>query len=149
MTQIRTSALLKSKQDLGRGGITVLDARIVPFERTSGKDLKDLIMESVNAEHTGLLHEFPSELILTEKQFASLNAYTEEMLHTTDRMFVVLKPEGGILCLMEVIIDDTFDTVDEIDFIKRESEEMLSMVDFTKLEGSEKVITPANFKNKI
>lgn len=95
----------------------VIDARITKLQ---GRELRDLIFDSVANTQKYLYVELPSELIVTQQQFASLNDFTEEMYHTTDRMFIT--PDG----VMEVTIDREIDTIDELDTIIEESETMLA-----------------------
>lgn len=133
-----------------------IDARIVPYEKANGKELNDLIRASVIHAHEWVETDYPSVLRVTQKQFASLNLHTEEMYHTTDRMFIVKDRDGGILCVMEVIIDREVDTVDDIGAIIEESEELLGQKDFSKMELKKQeidptkpnVLTPDNFKDQ-
>lgn len=136
--------------------VNEIDARIVPYEKANGKELNDLIRASVIKAHEWVETDFPSVLRVTQKQFASLNLFTEEMYTITDRMFIVHDRDGGILCVMEVIIDKEIDTVDDIGAIIDESEELLGQNDFTKMELKKmevdptkpNVLTPDNFKNQ-
>jgi hypothetical protein len=86
---------------------TVLDMRV---STALGQELSDEINASV--DHTQLFVQttVPHILIVTQKQFASLNNYTEEMYATTDRLF---RTRSGFI--MEVHIDREVDTVDEIE----------------------------------
>lgn len=153
---IRKTTYLTPMYDLKKG-LYYVDARVIPFDRCNGKELNELIMASVNHSQKWLETELPSQLIVTQKQFASLNPFTDEMYHTTDRMFKVLTPEGGIMCIMEVQIDREIDTIDMIDEIIEESEEQLGQRDFSKMEAKKmeidptkpNVLTPDNFKNQI
>ena len=136
--------------------LTELDARVVPYEKANGKELNDLIRASVIHAHEWVETDFPSILHVTQKQFASLNLFTEEMYHTTDRMFIVHDRDGGILCVMEVMIGDEIDTIDDIDEIIKDSEELLAQKDFKNMEVKKieidptkpNVLTPGNFKNQ-
>lgn len=134
---------------------TELDARIIPFERCNGKDLNDLIRSSVIKSQEWVETDLPSVLRVTQKQFASLNLYSEEMFHTTDRFFIVHDRDGGVLGVMEVEIDDEIDVLENIDDIIKESEALLAQKDFTKMTLKEleidptktNVLTPENFKD--
>lgn len=135
---------------------TEVDARIIPFERCNGQDLNDLIRSSVIKSQEWVETDLPSVLRITQKQFASLNLYSEEMFHTTDRFFIVHNRDGGVLGVMEVEIDDEIDVLENIDDIIKESEALLAQKDFTKMTLKEleidptqtTVITPENFKDQ-
>jgi hypothetical protein len=83
-----------------------LDVRVSP---NVGTELYDQIVRSVEHTQKFVVTELPDILIVTEKQFASLNNYTEEMYNTTDRIMVT--PYN----VMEVTVDREFDTVDSIE----------------------------------
>jgi len=68
-----------------------------------GAELKDEIMASVIATQNIIMRELPSILIVSHKQFISLNEYTEEMYQTTDRLFATP------LNVMEVEVDEELD----------------------------------------
>jgi hypothetical protein len=65
-----------------------------------------------------MLVPLPDELIVTQKQFASLNNYTEEMLHTNDRMMYT-----G-MNVMELRIDREVDTIPAIEAVIEETEQL-------------------------
>jgi hypothetical protein len=94
-------------------GHITLDMRVSP---EIGQALTLQINESV--AHTQVFIEvpLPDQLIVTQRQFASLQPYTDRMKDTEDRMYAVPDPKGGRLpmCLMEVIIDEDIDTVAEV-----------------------------------
>ena len=104
--------------------IVTIDARVSPL---LGKDLDDLIKASVDRSQLFLHTTLPSQLIVTQKQFASLNNYTETMYHTTDRMFVT------DLNVMEVVIDREIDTIAEIDEVIELSEDALENTKDTEI----------------
>lgn len=106
-------------------GYVELDMRVVP-NTVLGKPLEDLIHKSVQWHQKFIISELPSKLIVTQLQFASLNYYTEEMQHTTDRIFVVQDADGKVMGIMEVVIDDAIDQVEEIDDIIKEAEALLA-----------------------
>ena len=76
-----------------------------------GEDLAKQIVESVERTQLFIQNTLPNQLRVSEKQFASLNAWTQAMYNTTDRMFVTP------LNVMEFIIDREVDTIKEIDDI--------------------------------
>lgn len=152
---MRTSAYVKPKYEM-IAAQTVLDMRVVPFERSNGKELNDLIHASVADYVKWFEQELPSILRVTQKQFASLNSFSEEMYHTTDRMFAALDGEGRVICVMEIHIGDEIDQIEELDDIINESEAMLAEKDFSKMEIKKQeidptkpnVLTPGNFKDQ-
>lgn len=114
---MKFTQLLKPTQNLNGG---TLDARVT---KRQGKDLYDLIMKSVERQSKWNVTYLPDRLILTQKQFASLNNFTEAMYNTTDRMFIT--PFN----VMECIIDREIDTIPELDEIIEDAEEYLAEVD--------------------
>lgn len=84
-----------------------------------GQELYQLIVDSVAASQRFLLVTLPDRLIVTQKQFASLNNFTEEMYETSDRLF------RTPLNVMEVIIDREVDKVQDIDDIIEGVEQMV------------------------
>lgn len=96
-------------------GQTILDVRISP---KLGKELAEDIAESVNWTQRFIQMTLPDVLLVTQKQFASLNGYTEEMYQTTDRMFTTP------LNVMEVTIDREVDTVTEVEQIMQDVEDL-------------------------
>ena len=98
---------------------TTLDARISNKE---GKELVQEIFKTIEDSQRFILAPLPSRLLVTQKQFASLNNYTEEMYATTDRLF---KTPFNV---MEVHIDRDIDTVAEIE------QTIVDVENLTKLE---------------
>jgi chemotaxis signal transduction protein len=88
-------------------GRYVLDVRIVP---KTGRELALIITESVDHTQKFLVTEIPDILIVTQKQFASLQTYTEEMTTISDRMFITA--DGFVL---EVTIDRYVDQVEIVE----------------------------------
>lgn len=114
VTPTRTPMLSKSikpKEELD--GTCTLDVRVA--KDTQGRELFDLINSSVADSQRFIITKLPDVLKVTQKQFASLTGYTDEMLHTTDRLFKSVDGNGNIQCVMEVWIDRDFDTVDAIE----------------------------------
>lgn len=106
-----------------------LDMRPVPFERVSGNDLATLIHESVQETQRWVMTTLPSILRITQKQFASLDPYTQEMSPgVSGRIFVAVDAYGKIMGIMEVVIDREVDTIAEIDEQIEESETVLKMI---------------------
>jgi hypothetical protein len=73
-----------------------------------GEDLALEINEAVRRTQEPIMQELPDQLVITQTQHASLNAYTEEMLDTVDRMY--LTPYS----VMEVVVDREYKPVAEI-----------------------------------
>jgi hypothetical protein len=88
-----------------KGNVT-LDFRAIPKEH---KELYNLIVESVAHTQKFIVQTLPSRLIVTQKQFASLNNFTQAMYNTTDRMMITP------LNAMEVTIDRDIDQVEQIE----------------------------------
>jgi hypothetical protein len=146
---MRTSRLIKPNTNFALGGLQELDIRIIPKE-TEGRELAEIIHESIRRVNSTLITELPSWIRMTQVQFAALNGFTDEMYHTTDRMFSALDEKGGIICVMEVAIDREIDTVEQIDDTIEEAEAQLEYTKgFAKLEGSEKILTQDDFNNSI
>ncbi len=99
----------------GPMGDTVLDCRV---SDKLGKDLYAEIVESVKHTQLFIMSPLPSKLLVTQQQFASLNGYTEEMYQTTDRMMQT--PYN----VMEIDIDREYKTVESIDKVMTETEEL-------------------------
>lgn len=93
-------------QATGLDGFTVLDVRVSP---KLGKELSTDIIESVEWSQKWIQTTLPDKLVVTQKQFVSLQPYTDEMFHTTDRMFVTP------LNVMEVVIDRDVDIVEGVE----------------------------------
>lgn len=72
-----------------------------------GNDLAALILESVRATQVLYGINLPDRIILSHKQFVSVEADTQAMDATTDRIY--LTP----LNVMEVAVDHDYETVDE------------------------------------
>lgn len=105
-------------------GTHTLDMRV---SNKTGYELALQISESVAHTQKFVITDIPSTLIVTQKQFASLQNYTEEMYDTTDRMF-----RTGDGYVMEVTIDRDIDTV-------REVEDAIQMIeDINQLEAEQK-----------
>jgi hypothetical protein len=83
-------------------GQNILDVRV---SSKLGYELAEDIVESVGHTQLFIQTTLPDVLLVTQKQFASLQDYTEEMAHTTDRMYIT--PYN----VMEVKIDRDVDTV--------------------------------------
>lgn len=92
-----------------------MDAR---DSQLQGQELYQQIVDSVDASQRFIQTVLPDRLIVTQKQFASLNNFTEEMYWTSDRLF------RTPLNVMEVIIDREVDTVRDIDDIIEGVEQM-------------------------
>lgn len=101
-----------------------LDVRIVPLVH---RELAAVINASVERTQRPIMLELPDQLIVTQKQHASLNDYTEAMADTEDRMYVT--PFN----VMEVIVDrehaddreevqSTIEILDELDEIIEQAE---------------------------
>jgi hypothetical protein len=78
-------------------GNVALDVRVSNY---LGGELQQQIIKSVEWTQLVIEMTLPNQLIVTQEQFASLNNYTEEMYHTSDRMFVTPKN------VMEVVISN-------------------------------------------
>lgn len=87
-------------------GENILDVRVSP---KLGRELTEDIVESVAHTQRYVQTTLPDVLLVTQKQFASLQDYTEEMTHTEDRMFIT--PYN----VMEVKIDRDINTVQEVE----------------------------------
>lgn len=83
-----------------------------------GSELKQEIIDSVGRSQLFIQTTLPDRLVLTQEQFKSLQDYTEEMYHTTDRMFIT--PYN----VMEVVIDREINTVQEIENVIVETEQL-------------------------
>jgi hypothetical protein len=115
--------LLKPKLDTATTQY-VLDCREV--EKMQGRELYDLINASITHDQLWIQHELPSFLIVTQQQFASLNGFTEEMYHVTDRMFKSIGADGKIQCIMEVVIDRDTGTNEEVEDAIQFKDEMVA-----------------------
>jgi hypothetical protein len=80
--------------------------RSVPLEH---QELYNLIVESVAHTQLFIQTTLPDKLIVTQKQFASLNNFTEAMYNTTDRFMITP------LNAMDVVIDRDIDQVEDIE----------------------------------
>lgn len=96
-------------------GNTDLDMRVSP---KTGKDLAEEIAESVSHSQLFLQTTLPDRLILTQKQFVSLQHDMAEMDHTEDRIYIT--PHN----VMYVVIDREIDTVQEVENVILETEEL-------------------------
>ncbi len=104
------------------GGIYTLDMRVTSKQH---QELADIINESVDHTQKFLVTEVPSILIVTEKQFASLNNFTEEMLTVRDRFF---QTKSGYV--MEVEIDEELvDVHDEVHETIKDTEELEDLIE--------------------
>lgn len=99
-----------------RTDATSLDMRISPKQ---GIELTEEIYASVADTQKWIVTTLPDQLIVTQKQHAILNSYTEEMFGTSDRIYVT--PFN----VMEVIIDREIDIVPEVEGAIVEAEAML------------------------
>ena len=86
--------------------------RSVPLQ---GRELYDLINGSVERSQMFVITKLPDVLKITQQQFASLNSFTAEMYHTTDRMFVSADSNNKVQCVMEVWIDREYGTREDIE----------------------------------
>lgn len=96
-------------------GETELDVRVSP---KLGRELADEINESIAHTQLFIQTTLPDRLIVTQKQFASLQPYTERMYETTDRMYVT--PQN----VMEVVIDRDIDIVAEVEGAITDAEQL-------------------------
>lgn len=87
-------------------GNTDLDMRVSP---STGEELKTEILESVEWSQKFIQTTLPDRLIITQKQFISLQSDLQEMDHTSDRLYVT--PSNA----MYVVIDREIDTVQEVE----------------------------------
>ena len=106
--------MIKPNQPDNDGHI-VLDARV---SRKKGIELRDEIIESVAATQRFILQPLPDVLLLTQKQFMSLQDYTDAMYQTEDRMFVTPKN------VMEVRIDREIDTDQDVESVMVEVDKL-------------------------
>lgn len=90
-----------------------------------GEDLTAEITESVATTQRFILSPLPDILIVTQKQFVSLQPYTQKMYQTEDRMYVTP------LNAMEVMIDRQVDMVDEVENTIVETEKLKQTRDDT------------------
>lgn len=95
-------------------GFTDLDVRISP---ETGSELAKQIVDSVEWSQKFIQMTLPDRLIVTERQFVSLQPYTEAMYHTEDRMYVTP------LNVMHVVIDRDVDTVEAVDQVLQDVED--------------------------
>lgn len=95
--------IIRPKHTLRGGRPSIeLDVRGVPLV---GDELKRVILDSVAHTQKFIVQELPNWLILSHKQFVSLQDDLQEMYQTKDRMF--LTP----LNVMEVDVDEDLDPV--------------------------------------
>lgn len=98
---------------------TELDARMSGL---TGSELAKQINSTVEAtQKTSIIGVLPDRLLVTQKQFAELNNYTEKMYQTSDRMY---RTNYNV---MEVIIDRQKDTVTEINDILEGVDELTKL----------------------
>lgn len=95
-------------------GHTELDARVSP---STGKELAQEIIDAVEWSQKFIKTTLADVLVVTQKQFVSLQDYTESMYHTEDRMFIT--PFN----VMEVKIDRDVDIVQAVDDAMQEVED--------------------------
>ena len=115
---MRTPKIIRPTESFRNGTVTLeLDMRVTSRQ---GKELAELISDSVENTQKYFQTQLPSVLIVTQQQFASLNNYTEEMYNTTDRMYIT---KWGV---MEVVIDREIDLIPELDEIIESSEKLLN-----------------------
>lgn len=96
-------------------GNTDLDMRV---SRETGEELKAEILESVSATQRFLQTTLPDRLIVTQRQFLSLQHDLTEMDHTTDRLYIT--PMNA----MYVVIDREVDTVEAVETVMKDTEEL-------------------------
>lgn len=96
-------------------GNVILDMR--PSNKL-GEELCDQIYASVEHTQKFIQTELPNWLIVTQKQFASLNNYTQEMYDTVDRL--MRTPHN----VMQVKIDREVGTVDSIEAVMQEVDKL-------------------------
>jgi hypothetical protein len=106
-------------------GKHVLDMRPVPLEH---QELYKLIVESVAHTQLFIQTTLPDKLIVTQKQFASLNNFTEAMYNTTDRFMITP------LNAMDVVIDRDIDQVEDIEDIMVINDQIDEILEQEKLE---------------
>lgn len=111
-------AIVRPKDTLD--GHVELDMRVSPLV---GQELRDEIIASVARQQMFIKPTLPDRLVITQKQFASLNAWTEAMYETSDRMF------RTPLNVMEVVIDREVDIVEDIEQIIRDVEILTQLED--------------------
>ena len=96
-------------------GHIALDMRVSP---STGEDLAAEIAESVSRSQLFITQTLPDRLVLTQKQFASLDPYMQVLVGTEDRLYVT--PHNA----MEVVIDREIDTVQEIENVIVDTENL-------------------------
>lgn len=101
-------------------GETILDARISPSQ---GKELAEEIVHSIEWSQKFIQMTLPDRLVVTQKQFMSLNPYTQafpgdDSLQTTGRLYVTP------LNAMEMVIDRDIDIVQEVEDTMAMTEEL-------------------------
>lgn len=96
-------------------GHTDLDMRVSP---SRGEELKAEIVHSIEWSQKFIRMTLPDRLIITQKQFISLQDDMTEMFNTEDRMYVTP------LNVMEVIIDRDVETVEDIEQVMEETDEL-------------------------
>jgi hypothetical protein len=117
------SKIVRPTTDI-KGNVT-LDFRAVPKQ---GRDLYDLIIESVAHTQRFIVQTLPNKLIVTQKQFASLNNFTQAMYNTTDRFMITP------LNAMEVTIDRDIDLVEQIEDVMVLNDQIDEILEQDKLE---------------
>ena len=116
--------------DVDMQGHSKLDMRV---SSAVGEDLAAEIVHSIDHSQTFIMTTLPDQLIVTQKQFFSLQPYTEQMYNTTDRMYVT--PRNA----MEVIIDRNIDTIDEVENVIAETEALQHVIDEAENAEQEKL----------
>lgn len=96
-------------------GNTDLDMRVSP---NTGNELKEEIVHSVKRSQSTLITTLPDRLILTQKQFVSLQDDMQNMDQTEDRLYIT--PYNAMVC----VIDRDIDTVEDIEAIMQNVDEI-------------------------
>ena len=100
-----------------QNGKVELDMRVSPL---TGPELYEEIVKSVWATQRPIMMTLPDVLRITQRQFASLNSYTEKMLETEDRYMVT--PHNA----MDIVIDREYQQVQEIEQTMQLKDDILS-----------------------
>jgi hypothetical protein len=82
-----------------------------------GRDLEELVFESVRATQHPIMLALPDEIVLSHRQFTSVEHNTQEMDYTTDRIYVTP------LNIMEIVIDQDYQHVGEEELMRMMGED--------------------------
>ncbi len=96
-----------------------------------GEDLAAEIAYSIERGQRFIVTTLPDVLVVTQKQFVSLQPYTQAMYNTTDRMYVT--PWN----VMEVVIDRDIDIVPEVENVIADTEQLQQAIDEAKQENDQ------------